>query len=312
MSNFNLAQQPEIIHGENKDKELLSNFKQKLLDFLEHIVPAQMLFRNASWIGGLTSLIYYGANSMRLRQTLGEEYAYLRQYNVHDHVFISKKRLVLYVLLETFGETVILKFISSILNKWIRKHVEEAPQETHTLSLLNRLGLAICRQAGDSQSIFAAIMKFHTAVFYLDGSYLTLTKRISGIRFLQSVKIPQHAFTYKRIGLLILFQLFISLGLMAYRITRDTIDSGKPTKIIERRSDNLDIADGLQKNDQYGSKTLNCGICFDTLAGPSAIPCGHVFCWDCIVKSSQFKGECPSCRKSFETKEITFLGNINV
>lgn len=312
MSGFSLAQQPEIIHGENKDKELLSTFKQKLLDFLEHMLPAQVLFRNASWIGSLASLLYYGANSMRLRQTLGEEYAYLRQYNVHDHVFISRKRLVLYVLLETFGETVIIKFLSNQLNRWIRKQVEEAPEELHKLTLLQRLCLAFCRQVGDSQGIFDTILKLHTAIFYLNGSYFTIAKRLAGIRFMQSVKIPQHAFTYRRIGLLILFQLIVGLAIKAYRVTKDAVDSGKPTKIVERRKESEERGQTNLGNPGEPANALNCGICFDTLNGPSAIPCGHVFCWNCIVKSSQFKGECPSCRKNFETKEITFLGNINV
>lgn len=311
MSNFSLAQQPEVIHGENKDKELLSEIKQKLMALLEHLLPARVLFRHSAWIGSVAALIYYGANSGRLRQTIGEEYAYLRQYNPTDHVFISRRRLLLFVLMEAFGESFIVPRLAAVFDRWLRRQMERDEQETVGGSFFSRLVTAIARQIGDAQSLFAVIMRLHTALFYVGGQYFTFTKRLAGIQHLQAVKIQPHAFSYRRIGLLIIFQMLVGLGIHLYKAISEALRNQVP-KTTPRQPRGTEDHGRPSPGENETEASLKCGICFDRLAGPSAIPCGHVFCWECIVKSSQFKAECPSCRQPFETKEITFLGNINV
>ncbi|KAJ7154562.1 hypothetical protein C8R46DRAFT_1356610 [Mycena filopes] len=49
----------------------------------------------------------------------------------------------------------------------------------------------------------------------------------------------------------------------------------------------------------------NCSICFEPFTSPVSLPCGHVFCQECIrrtvdaVKSNSMNHFCPTCRESY-------------
>jgi hypothetical protein len=44
-----------------------------------------------------------------------------------------------------------------------------------------------------------------------------------------------------------------------------------------------------------------CVICFDSINNPKKLPCGHVFCKECIDEQSKYQPKCPSCGKLFGT-----------
>lgn len=60
----------------------------------------------------------------------------------------------------------------------------------------------------------------------------------------------------------------------------------------------LDLADeGVCKYIPEGSR--RCPLCLDPMKDPTAAECGHLFCWDCVLRwtgESVGRGECPICR----------------
>ncbi|KAJ7192689.1 hypothetical protein GGX14DRAFT_593941 [Mycena pura] len=48
---------------------------------------------------------------------------------------------------------------------------------------------------------------------------------------------------------------------------------------------------------------MACGICYEGLASPVSLPCGHVFCRECLrctaIKSCSVKHFCPACRAAY-------------
>jgi RING-type zinc-finger len=63
-------------------------------------------------------------------------------------------------------------------------------------------------------------------------------------------------------------------------------------------------------------RTRQCPLCMEGLAHPSAPPCGHLFCWDCIhtwansnTNSSGTDADikCPVCRCLFKRKAVRAL-----
>ncbi|KAJ6518950.1 hypothetical protein C8R45DRAFT_851598 [Mycena sanguinolenta] len=50
---------------------------------------------------------------------------------------------------------------------------------------------------------------------------------------------------------------------------------------------------------------MSCGICLSKLKDPVSVPCGHVYCTDCLTghisatSSDGFTSTCPSCRETF-------------
>jgi len=314
---FNSAQQPEIIHGQQKDRELIGVLTQKLMEFMELVADPRVLLRNSQWIGSLASLIYFGSNSPMLRQTLGEEYAYLRQYNKDEHVFISRKRAILFVLLEAFGESLLVSWLAKKVDRWISMQNQESQMQQTNLSarqkqtLVKKLIQSFAKHLGDSQTLFSNGMKLHLCLFYMTGEYLSLTKRLTGIKYLQSVKINPHGYTYRRVGLIIMAQLVIGLGIFIYKVIRDALSKSKEQKVVEVQKDSDRTSTTNTSADLTGGFSHRCGICFEVTSQPSAVPCGHVFCWGCIMKSAQFRLECPSCRQPFDPKSVIYLSNLD-
>jgi len=82
----------------------------------------------------------------------------------------------------------------------------------------------------------------------------------------------------------------------------------------------------LASNDDFESARWQCGICmcnwyviwcwwfylyFGWLTAvtlcstnTTAAPCGHLYCWDCIVQWATSKMTCPHCRQQFELRQL--------
>mmetsp|Transcript_15769 Transcript_15769/g.26347 ORF Transcript_15769/g.26347 Transcript_15769/m.26347 type:complete len:774 (+) Transcript_15769:104-2425(+) len=53
---------------------------------------------------------------------------------------------------------------------------------------------------------------------------------------------------------------------------------------------------------------LKCGVCFDILATPAVLECGHVFCYHCALRWLERNPICPTCRE--RQGEVTKLRRI--
>jgi peroxin-10 len=70
-----------------------------------------------------------------------------------------------------------------------------------------------------------------------------------------------------------------------------------------------------------------CSLCIDALKNPSCTPCGHIYCWECIMRccsqqhigrtgtlmntdsSNNLKVKCPKCRREFLPQSVRPLYN---
>mmetsp|Transcript_1536 Transcript_1536/g.3091 ORF Transcript_1536/g.3091 Transcript_1536/m.3091 type:complete len:371 (-) Transcript_1536:388-1500(-) len=74
-------------------------------------------------------------------------------------------------------------------------------------------------------------------------------------------------------------------------------------KYGQEKEDNVEKGDG--KGEEKEEEEGNCPICYDSFVEKSkVIPCGHMFCWECIVEWSsvmlegQAIANCPLCRRT--------------
>jgi peroxin-10 len=60
-----------------------------------------------------------------------------------------------------------------------------------------------------------------------------------------------------------------------------------------RKAEQAPAASSKQGDDDV----LNCPLCADSVSHPALTPCGHVFCWDCVMPWCERHSVCPLCRQ---------------
>ncbi|XP_063223057.1 peroxisome biogenesis factor 10-like [Bacillus rossius redtenbacheri] len=58
-----------------------------------------------------------------------------------------------------------------------------------------------------------------------------------------------------------------------------------------------------------GQAASSCPLCLEEVRETSCTPCGHMFCWSCIMEWLQDKRECPLCREALGPSRVVLLRN---
>ena len=339
MNDFPDAQQPEILHQVKKDNEVLQKFEKNIAEGLELFIPAKHLYSNRALITSLTSLFYYLSNSYHLKQTLGEEYAYIRQYHKNESVYLSKRRMLLFAFISSFGVIGIKKLaekLNTLKSKSILRFQKELQKgydlkgedDKKALKKFRRRYRGVTgflrfaffyfqKHFGDVSVFFDGVVGLNLAIFYLNGRFPTIIKRLLGIEYKSDVKIEPHAFSYEKIGWLILTKYCLTIASYsfssfknAYYHQKDILKKLKKSE-SSQALDKASTEEGKGKKGKVLQKRGICGICFDKRVRTAVTPCGHLFCYECILKSLSYKLECPICRHKVQVKEVIVLANYS-
>ncbi|XP_017461209.1 PREDICTED: peroxisome biogenesis factor 10-like [Rhagoletis zephyria] len=291
------ARQPEIVRSVQKDSRYTDELAEDLSDLLR-------LSGSRSWIKYhqlcklFAEITYHGFASINNLQTLGEEYTGTIQVDSAYMNIPSRLLQLVSIILEFGGDALYLRILQK-LEKSIRDNDEMVPEAKQ------KLLTAIHVMRSSPQYIKA----LHKSLFYLRSNKYQISKRFTGINYVLIRHWLQPDFSlygYKLLGVVTFLQVTLSLVINAYEAWKE--HRRKQKEVVTNTTRPLLSTDqGIEERKK--SDAPQCILCLEPRINTSLTPCGHLFCWNCLLDWLDERDECPLCREKLKKSSIVQLQN---
>ncbi|GMF26667.1 unnamed protein product [Phytophthora fragariaefolia] len=170
----------------------------------------------------------------------------------------------------------------------------------------------------------------HLAAFYIFARYLDLAKRVANIQYVFVRKDLMPGMNLSLLGYMMSLRLLATAMVEFKRVhghyklqqkqrqQEARATAGVPAMPFSH-SDRVPTSLSIRitgTGSSQGSGAIGqlsrrkCALCLGERVSPAATPCGHVFCWECIVGWCQKnKAECPLCRQETHPQQIKCVYN---
>ncbi|OBA23679.1 hypothetical protein METBIDRAFT_30108 [Metschnikowia bicuspidata var. bicuspidata NRRL YB-4993] len=300
-----------IVRANQKDNYFSSTLNTQLQDTLRIFRGQRFVNTYPEEITTIGKFLYFLVTTVFGARTLGEEYVDIQHVSRLGKRFpklASRLSFSIYLIVVPY-------FVSRIARKLKSKTEGSTSWITKVLTSYS--------------SLLDTMMNIHVALFYFEGSFYSISKRIFGLRYVfghnKDQKKLQATGNYSVLGGIILVQFVLKMLIhlsqlsshrKSHKASETSIGIEKQThssffkleqleklnKYINEEKKvsvkvNVDLSDPNQLP-YIPSSSRNCMLCLSPMINPSAANCGHFFCWVCITDWMREHPECPLCRQT--------------
>lgn len=292
------ARQPEIVRSVQKDSRYTNELSEDLSDLLR-LTGARNWIKYNQMCKLIGEICYHGFASINNLQTLGEEYTGIIQVDSQYKHIPSRLLQLTAIILEFGGDNLYMKVLQK-MEKYIEDHEEILPEAKHKLK-------AIINVMRSSPTYIKAL---HKSLFYLRSDKYQISKRSTGINYVLIRHWLQPEFSlygYKILGVVTFVQVSFSVAIAAFDTWKE--HRRKQYEIVKTSKRFVQKEEFTKHKEQQLANAPQCILCLEPRMNTSATPCGHLFCWNCLLDWLDERDECPLCRETVKKSQVVQLQN---
>ncbi|MCP9259308.1 Tryptophan--tRNA ligase, mitochondrial [Dirofilaria immitis] len=300
----------EILFAEHRDEGETNYLAGELSHIVKDLLGPRFWISYWNYYPIVANTLYYSVTFLSAVQTIGEEYiALLPLVTVQQRKVPFFTRRLIFVLSFALAPLLIEKILDGIIrnldDSLIANETRFFGRKQRNLrkTLLNVI--ILIRFTG-----IPILYRLNLALFYLFGTYYYISKRLVSLKYISfraqsNYQVPPQIH-FKAINIA---QIVSSAAIWI----RDELRKRHSEEAIVGFKQLSESGISEEEDDLFVYNSFGCSLCWQCNKPPVCIPCGHLFCWNCILKHIQFTitngvlAFCPQCRKEFHQSRVVPL-----
>ena len=213
---YPFAAAPDIIRSNQKDTYFQGILHEQLSNILRRLYGARFIHTYNSEAHTFTELLYLGLTTLIGNRTLGEEYCDIIQISDRSLQLPAISSRAGYILSAVLLPYTLTKFLPTFRNRMrlkLESNLRKKSNQPHS-SFSQRLQSYILENLSTITSP-SPIYALTLSIFYFTGSYYHLSKRLSGLRYIFTKRLPpsDQRVGYEVLGVLLVLQMAVQTWL---------------------------------------------------------------------------------------------------